>query len=158
MNGSVQVKGKEADSKKPAASIDDIIDKKIDPLFMLINQHTQKTYSDFNVIVQKMMLTQDKLEADLSSMVQVLWGIVNQATAREAALESLLIKNGLSLKELDKEYKDIIDKMKNSGDWNEVSLDAIAENVTGPVVTEPSEIKEVPEGAPPPPKNPAPKG
>jgi len=127
------------DAKKTAPTLDDTLDRKMQTILDLINEHMSKVYQDFNTAMMTQNQKVNKIELDLSKGIQVLWGIVNQANARAAALESLLIKNGLSPQELTDELEAIITQMKDSGAWVEIPME------------EAMKEGDIP---PPPPKNP----
>jgi len=111
------------DITKKQLSIDEMIERRLKEVVTILNNQVQVIYADFN----NAMLQQDKklktLEIELSNMVTTLWGIVNSGNARMAALESVLIKNGLNPSDLENELTTIIEKMKETGNWVEQSLE-----------------------------------
>jgi len=128
---------KEMDGFKQPATLDDALEAKMGPVIGAINQHVEKIYQDFNTALYRQMQGMDKVERDLSKMVQVLWGIVNESNARLAALENVLIKNGMNKEDLEKEIVDIKDQLKSTGEWQDVALNEVMESVvTGPDATE----------------------
>jgi len=108
-------KKKEMDDYKQPATLDEALEAKMAPVIGAINQHVEKIYQDFNMALYRQMQGMDKVEKDLSHMVQVLWGITNEANARLAALETVLVKNGMNQDDLVEELRSIKDQLKAEG-------------------------------------------
>jgi len=116
---------KESDNFKQPTTLDEALEAKLDPVINAINAHVEKIYSDFNMALHKQMENAGRVESELSRMVQILWGIVNKANVRLAALESTLIKNGMSQKTLEEEIVKIEEELKKNNEWEELSLDGL---------------------------------
>jgi len=127
MNPMIPTFQKERDAIKTPGTLDQALDSKINPIIDLINSHNEKVYKDFNSALMKQIEETAKVEKDISHMVQVLWGIQNKANARAAALESVLLKNGMDETELATEIASVEALMEEQQQMQKVDLNKVAE-------------------------------
>lgn len=120
---------KEMDTFKKPPTMDELIEAKLAPVIVAINNHVQKIYKDFNTALSGQQQYLEKVEVDISRMVTGLWGIVEKANARALALETVLLKNGMNPKELEDEIKVVIDMLKQSKDFKEVPLSEVLPSI-----------------------------
>jgi hypothetical protein len=120
---------KEIKDFKQPATMDEILEAKLAPVIDAINGHVQTIYKDFNMALHKQHNNLIVVEKDISKMVQVLWGIVNKTNARAAALERLLIKNGLPEEDLANEILAVEEELEKTGQWENVNMDAVAKEI-----------------------------
>ena len=106
---------KEMDNYKQPATLDEALEAKMAPVIGAVNQHVEKIYQDFNMALYRQMQGMDKVEKDLSHMVQVLWGLVNESNARLAAIETVLVRNGMDPEDLATELANIKEQLKAAG-------------------------------------------
>lgn len=119
--------------KKQPPTVDEVIERKFNSILDVIDNHTEKIYNDFNQAMQNGMNQIIKTENDLTKMVNLLWGLLNKSNVRMAGLESVLVKNGLSLQEVEKEVLTIENKMKETGQWVDIPIeDAVKGSIPTP--------------------------
>ena len=121
---------------KQPTTLDEALSAKLDPIVEAINEHVEKIYKDFNIALFKQIERIDGLagtveqgEISMSRMVQVLWGIVNKSNARNAALERVLLRNGLDQKQLEEEIITVERELLDTGDWSEASLETVGKKL-----------------------------
>ena len=114
---------------KQPATLDEILEGILKPLIDGINDQVEGVYKNFNIAMQAQMNNMSKVEADLSKMVQVLWGIVNSSNARTAALERVLINNGLSQEELAAEIALVDEELKKTGEWEGLKVEDVVDKM-----------------------------
>ena len=122
---------KEMDTLKEPTTLDAALESKLNPVIGAIIEHVKQIYEGFNMPIFKQMNHTDKVEKDISQMVQVLWGIVNESNVRMAALETVLIKNGMNQDELVQEIQTVKEQMKAAG-MEEIPLPGLNKDVSPP--------------------------
>ena len=103
-------------------TIDGIVNDRFDKLTEIVKDALEHTYKTFNNAMAKKDYDIKLMEEKLTKMVQVLWGIVNQQTTREAALETVLIRNGMDQDELMREIERVVQRMKDEQDFVESTI------------------------------------
>lgn len=146
MAGELIRANKEMDGFKKPRTMDEILEDKLAPVIEAVNQNVEKIYQDFNMALTKQLQNIDHVERGISHMVQVLWGTVNQANARTAALERVLLKNGLSQEDLEAEILLVQKELEATGEWKELGVADIAQKMG----------VDIPGGEPPAPRSPGP--
>jgi len=111
------------DRKKEERTLGAIVDEKIEALIEIINETNDKMYKNFNAGMNNLLNITKQSEAELSKGTTLLWGIVNEANIRTAAIESVLLKNGMKVDDINEEIKILKDQMKQNG-WQEMPLNA----------------------------------
>lgn len=125
----VQKEKSELEDFKPHPTMDEILEAKLHPLIESINSHVENIYKDFNTALHKQHMNLVTTEKDLSQMNTVLWGIVNKSNVRLAALEKILIKNGLDKGEFAKEIEELEGELEKGGAWKNLNLNDVAKNI-----------------------------
>lgn len=128
MLGTYKKQGEEISDFKPPASMDEILNAKISPIIDAINNHIEAIYKDFNMAMHKEHMNLIAVEKNISQMVEVLWGLVNKSNARMAALERVLINNGLSIDQLAEEIERIEKELEKAG-MKQYDLNDIAKKI-----------------------------
>jgi small-conductance mechanosensitive channel len=117
---------KEMDGLKRAQTLDEVVKRQLDAVTDLINEHIKNVYEDFNRAMANQLQNVDRVENSVSHMVQVLWGIVNKSNARTAALERVLLKNGLSQDDLEAEILKVEQELQATGQWDSLDMKQVA--------------------------------
>ena len=116
---------KEIERFKPDPKIDEIIEKKIDQVLELINEHFKQVYEDFNKAMLHESAAREAFEKENAGMTSILWGLLDGLSQRELALETLLAKNGMDPKELEQEHLAIKKAIKAKGGREEVNISKV---------------------------------
>lgn len=120
---------KELDTHRRQDSLDEIIENKFDKIVDIVNKRLEEVYQNLNLAMSGKDKEIDrelkKQELTLTNMVQVLYGIVNDDKVRLAALENVLEKYDIPPEEVQAEYEESIEKLKEEGGFHQVSLDEI---------------------------------
>ena len=127
--GEELMRAKEVDGFKKPASMDEILDNKLAPVIDAVNIHVEKIYNDFNMALHKQVNNMNRVEHDISRMVQVLWGFVNKANARTAALERVLLKNGLDQEAFEAEIEAVEKELTDTGEWESLDAGGVAHDL-----------------------------
>jgi hypothetical protein len=122
-------KNPEMESHKPPASMDEILQARLDPVIDEINKHVENIYKEFNIALHKQHMNLVGVEKEITNMTQVLWGIVNKTNVRAAALERLLIKNGLSEEAFADEIIAAEEELMKTGEWKSLDLANVAKEI-----------------------------
>lgn len=123
-------KNPEMDSVVQPPSIDELIERQFDDIVELINHHIEKVYLDFNTAMHGQGQVIAKTETEVTDMVQILWGIVNQANVRSLALETVLLNNGMDKQELEAEIESVSQLYENKLGMQKVNLDDVRSNLS----------------------------
>lgn len=129
MGAELQEVKKERDGFKQAATMDEILENKLAPMIDAVNTHVEKIYLNFNTALHKQVNNMNRVEHDISRMVQVLWGFVNKANARTAALERVLLAGGLDQDAFEAEIAEVEKQLMETGEWESLELDSVAQNM-----------------------------
>jgi adenylosuccinate synthase len=129
MGGELMKVNKERDGFKQPATMDEILENKLAPVIDAVNTHVEKIYHDFNTALHKQVNNMNRVEHDISRMVQVLWGFVNKANARTAALERVLLKGGLDQEVYEAEIAEVEKQLMETGEWESLELDSVAQSM-----------------------------
>ncbi len=113
---------KEMDDFKKPPTLDELIDAKLDPVIVAINQHVEKIYHDFNTALFGQQRYMEKVEVEITRMVTGLWGIVEKSNARALAVETVLLNNGMDPKQLEDEIVAVTKLLEETKDIKEVPL------------------------------------
>jgi hypothetical protein len=111
----------EIDKTKKEKTVGEMIDEKMEQLIDVLNKTHENMYTDFNKGITNLLNVAKASEAELNKGLNILWGIVNEAQVRAAAIESILLKNGMKAEDIATEMEEIKDKMKQNG-WKEMPL------------------------------------
>lgn len=124
------------DEIKKEKSLKDIVIEQVVMALVGFEKKQVAAQKDFEVSLVKFAGEINKAfktqEEDLTKQVMVLWGLVNNTMARNAAVERVLIKNGMSSEELDQEIKTVIEELQEQEGFVKENIDKILEDAPIP--------------------------
>jgi len=103
------------DMTKRQPTLDEVINSKLDPIVDQINQVNQNVFEDVNKALNKTYSDMDQMKKELITSIELLWSLLNETNIRSAAVEAVLIKNGLNPQDVIAEANAIKEQYKEHG-------------------------------------------
>lgn len=138
------------EQKKAVGSLDNLIDHKFSVIVSVIDERFDKIYQDFNLAMEAKSKQDQRAYMELTNLVNVAMGVINEQKIRIITLENHVLKNNIGTPEdLEKEYNNNIQTFKEASGWKEIPLASLKTgsylNATDPVssldVTPSDELK-----------------
>lgn len=111
------------ENKKQPGSLDHLIDHKFNVIVSVIDERFDKIYQDFNLAMEAKSKQDQRAYMELTNLVNVAMGVINEQKIRIITLENHVLKNNVGTAEdLEKEYNDNIQVFKEASGWKEIPL------------------------------------
>lgn len=128
------------ESKKQPGSLDNLIDHKFNIIVSVIDERFDKIYQDFNLAMEAKSKQDQRAYMELTNLVNVAMGVINEQKIRIITLENHVLKNNIGTpEELEEEYNNNIQTFKEASGWKEIPLASLKTgsymNATDPVST-----------------------
>lgn len=126
------------ESKKQPGSMDNLLDHKFNIIAQVIDERFDKLYQDFNLAMEAKSKQDQRAYMELTNLVNVAMGVVNEQKIRIITLENHILKNNIGTpEELEAEYNNNIQVFKEASGWKEIPLASLKTgsymNATDPV-------------------------
>lgn len=137
------------ESKKQPGSMDNLLDHKFNIIAQVIDERFDKLYQDFNLAMEAKSKQDQRAYMELTNLVNVAMGVVNEQKIRIITLENHILKNNIgTAEELEAEYNNNIQVFKEASGWKEIPLASLKTgsymNATEPVKNLQSSLPEDP--------------
>jgi hypothetical protein len=126
------------DNRKQPNSVDNVLDHKFNIIAQVIDERFDKLYQDFNLAMEAKSKQDQRAYMELTNLVNVAMGVVNEQKIRIITLENHILKNNIGTpEELEAEYNNNIQVFKEASGWKEIPLASLKTgsylNATEPV-------------------------
>lgn len=112
------------DQKKRPGSVDSALDQRMNLMISVMDSKLDEIVKGFNLGMEAKNKADKRVEIQLTHMVQVMWGLLNEQKIRLVTLEDFVINKGVgAADELEQRYLDNIAKFKEESGWEEVPIE-----------------------------------